>query len=104
MANVLIVAEQFSGSLRKATLHALSAGREVAKRTGGKLSVALLGSGLEKVAGELAAYGAEVHLADAPVLQHPLAEAWTPVVAEIAKATGATYVGAAATTLGKDLL
>ncbi len=102
--NVLIVAEQAGGTVRKATLHALSAGREVAGRTGGKVAVALLGSGLDAVAAELAAYGADVYVADAPVLQHPIAEAWAPVLAELVKATAATHVGAAATALGKDLL
>jgi electron transfer flavoprotein alpha subunit len=37
-------------------------------------------------------------------LDHYFAEAFAPVVVEIAKATGATYVGAAATAFGKDLL
>jgi electron transfer flavoprotein alpha subunit len=104
MANVLVVAEQHGGSLRKATLHALTAGREVARRSGGKVAVALLGGGVTPLAAELALYGADVHVADAPVLKDALAEAWAPVVAEIARATGATYVGAAATALGKDLL
>ncbi len=102
--NVLIVAEQVNGALRKATLHAVSAGREIARRTGGKLHLALLGKGVGKVADELAAYGADVHVADAPVLEHALAEAYAPVVAEIAKAVQATFVGAAATAFGKDLL
>ncbi|WP_242333978.1 MULTISPECIES: electron transfer flavoprotein subunit alpha/FixB family protein [Anaeromyxobacter] len=104
MANVLIVAEQFGGAVRKATLHALSAGREVARRTGGTLHVAVLGSGIGPVAEELAGYGAEVHAADAAVLEHPLAEAHAPVVAELARAVEATHVGAAATAFGKDLL
>jgi electron transfer flavoprotein alpha subunit len=102
--NVLIVAEQVNGGLRKATLHAVSAGRELARRTGGKLHLALLGKGVGKIAEELAAYGADVHLADAAVLEHALAEAYAPVVAELAKATQATFVGAAATAFGKDLL
>lgn len=104
MANVLVVAEQASGALRKATLHALGAARELAGRTGGKLHAALLGSGVRPLADELARYGVEVHLADGPVLAAPLAEAHAPVVAAIAKAAGATYVGAAATAFGKDLL
>src|SRR5512138_1706691 len=104
MSNVLIVAEQAQGTLRKATLHALAAGREVAKRTGGKLHVALLGKGVGALAEELAGYGADIHVADAPVLEHPLAEAYAPVVADLAKAVQATYVGAAATAAGKDLL
>ncbi len=102
--NVLIVAEQAQGTLRKATLHALSAGRAIAQRTGGKVHLALLGKGVTPLAEELAQYGADVHVADAPALEHPLAEALTPVIAELAKATGATFVGAAATAFGKDLL
>jgi electron transfer flavoprotein alpha subunit len=102
--NVLIVAEHGNGALRKASLHALAAGRELARRIGGKLHVALLGKGLGKVAEELAAYGADVHVADAPALEHTLAESHAPVVAEIVRAVGAGYVGAAATAQGKDLL
>jgi electron transfer flavoprotein alpha subunit len=102
--NVLIVAEQVNGALRKATLHAISAGREIARRTGGKLHLALLGKGIGPVAEELAGYGADVHLADAPVLEHALAESYAQVVAEIAKTAQATFVGAAATAFGKDLL
>ena len=104
MSNVLIVAEQAGGALRKATLHALTAGRTLAKRTGGKLHVALLGSGVKGLAEGLAKHGAEVHVADAAALAHPLAEAHAPVIAALAKATGATFVGAAATAYGKDLL
>jgi electron transfer flavoprotein alpha subunit len=104
MSNVLIVAEQHQGALRKATLHALAAGRELAQRTGGKLHVALLGAGVKGLAEGLAKHGAEVHVADAAVLGAPLAEAHAPVIAALAKAAGATYVGAAATAYGKDLL
>jgi electron transfer flavoprotein alpha subunit len=104
MSNVLVVAEQAGGHVKKATLHAISAGREIAKRTGGQLHLAVLGQGVAPVAEELKAFGAQVHAADAPVLAHYLAESFAPVVAEIAKASGATYVGAAATAFGKDLL
>jgi electron transfer flavoprotein alpha subunit len=102
--NVLIVAEQAHGHLRKATLHALAAGRELAKRTGGKVHVALLGKGVAALGEELSAYGADVHVADAAALEHPMAECYGPVVADIAKATGASYIGASATAFGKDLL
>src|SRR5512138_1047853 len=104
MSNVLIVAEQHQGALRKATLHAVAAGKELVKRTGGKLHVALLGAGVKGLADGLAKHGATVHVADAEVLAAPLAEAHAPVVVALAKATGATYVGAAATAYGKDLL
>ncbi len=104
MANVLILAEHGGGAIRKATLHALAAGQALAARTGGKLHLALLGKGVAPLAQELAAYGADVHVADAPVLEHPLAEAWAPVLADLARAVSATYVGAAATAQGKDVL
>ncbi len=104
MSNVLIVAEHGGGHVKKATLHAIAAGRAVAKRTGGALHLAVLGKGVGAIAEELAGYGAEVHAADAPVLERYLAEAFAPVVADLAKAIGATYVGAAATAQGKDLL
>ncbi|HEY6099074.1 MAG TPA: electron transfer flavoprotein subunit alpha/FixB family protein, partial [Anaeromyxobacter sp.] len=104
MSNVLIVAEQHAGALRKASLHAVAAGRALASRTGGELHVAVLGAGVKAVAQELARHGAHVHVADAPVLEKPLAEAHAPVIAAVARAASATFVGAAATAYGKDVL
>ncbi len=104
MANVLVVAEQLGGHLRRSTLHALAAGQALAKRAGGELRVALAGSGIAGVAQELAAYGEVVHAADAAGLEHYLAESYAPVIAGIAREAGAGYVGAAATAFGKDLL
>ncbi|WP_242344486.1 electron transfer flavoprotein subunit alpha/FixB family protein [Anaeromyxobacter terrae] len=104
MSNVLVIAEQSRGTLRKATLSALTAAREVARRTGGGVSALVLGSGAGAAAEELAAHGVPVRLADAPVLAHPLAEAHAPVVAEAARAAGASWVVTAATSYGKDLL
>ncbi|MEY2668569.1 MAG: hypothetical protein RJA59_1207 [Pseudomonadota bacterium] len=104
MSNVLIIAEQSGGHLKKATLHAISAGQAIAGRTGGKVHVALLGKGVGALATELASYGVTVHAADAAGLENYLAEAFAPVVADLAKASGATFVGAAATAFGKDLV
>jgi electron transfer flavoprotein alpha subunit len=56
------------------------------------------------VATEVASHGVTVHAADAAGLEHYLAEAFTPVVAGIAQSVGATFVGAAATAFGKDLV
>jgi electron transfer flavoprotein alpha subunit len=104
MGNVLIVAEQSGGHLKKASLHAIAAGQVLAGRTGGQVHVAVLGKGIGGIATELASYGVTVHAADGAGLEHYLAEAFAPVVAAIAKANGATYVGAAATAFGKDLV
>jgi electron transfer flavoprotein alpha subunit len=103
MSNVLIIAEAFKGQVRRASLHAIGAGQQLAKRSGGTLHVVLLGKGIAEAAKSLAAFGATVHVADAEALAAPLAEAHAPVIVELAKAIGATYLGAAATAYGKDL-
>jgi electron transfer flavoprotein alpha subunit len=103
--NVLIVAEQQGGTLRKATLNALTAGQALAQLVGGELHVALLGQGIGPVAGELAAYGGKVlHLLEAEALKEYLAEPYSQAVSALAKAVNAGFVGAAATAVGKDLL
>ncbi len=104
MSNVLVVAEQHEGHLRKSTLNALAAGQELARRTGGQLKVALIGKGLAAPAQALAEYGEAVLVAEADGLEHYLAESFAPVVAALAREIGATYVGAAASAFGKDLL
>ncbi|HSM92639.1 MAG TPA: electron transfer flavoprotein subunit alpha/FixB family protein [Anaeromyxobacteraceae bacterium] len=104
MTNVLVVAEHVEGRIRKSTLNVLAAGQEVARRVGGQVRVAVLGRGAALAAHELAAYGEGVLLADAPGLEHYLAEAYAPVVARLAKEAGAAWVAGAATAFGKDLL
>ncbi|MBK9515905.1 MAG: electron transfer flavoprotein subunit alpha/FixB family protein [Anaeromyxobacter sp.] len=104
MANVLVVAEQSGGQLKKSSLNAVGAGQLLCARTGGQLHVALLGHGLGGAPAALAALGVTVHAADHAALAHGLAEAAAPVVVQIARACGATWVGGAATSGGKDLL
>lgn len=103
--NVLIVAEQQGGNLKKATLNALGAGQALASKTGGELHVAILGAGLDKAVEELKGYGGKaLHVLDAPELKDALAEPWSQAIAALAKAVGATWIGAAATAVGKDIL
>ena len=104
MEPLLIVAEHEAGALCPATCHALSAARELARRTGGALHGAILGSGIEAPARALAAYGLPVLAADHPALADPLAEACAPVIAAIAEQLGAAWIVAASTSFGKDVL
>jgi electron transfer flavoprotein alpha subunit len=106
MSLVLIVAEQQpDGRLRKASLNALGAGQELAKRVGGELHAVILGKDTAAVAGELKEYGAKtVHHASAPHFEHYLAENFAPAVAQLAQTLKADYVGAPSTALGKDLM
>jgi electron transfer flavoprotein alpha subunit len=105
MANVLVVAEQFGGTLRKSSLPAVKAGRELATKVSGKLHVLVLGKGIGGAATELAAYGGDqLHAADDAALEHYLAEPYAQVVSAAAKKVEAGYVVASATAVGKDLL
>ena len=45
-----------------------------------------------------------VHAGSAPALEHYLAEAYAPAIAELAQALRRDFVGAAATAMGKDLM
>src|SRR5579862_7217389 len=105
MSTVLVVAEQFEGALHKASLSAVNAGRQLAEKTGGKVHTLILGSGVQAAATELAAYGGEaLHVADAPELNHALAEPYAQVIVQAAEEIGADVVLAAATTTSKDIL
>ena len=104
MSNVLIIAEQSGGTLRKATLHAVAAGRELVGRTGGKLQAALVGSEVGPAAEALAAHGVSVLVVDAPHLAQPIASVHAAAVASLVEAAQAGYVGAASTAYARDLL
>lgn len=105
MSNVLVVAEQLSGHLKKASLHALAAGKALAARSGGKVYVLVLGKGIGGAAAEISAHGpAEVLSADDERLEHAVAETWAKVIEKATLEVGATYLLSAATAQGKDIL
>lgn len=105
MSNVLIVAEQHSGTLKKSSLHALTAARQLAGRSGGKVVGLVLGKGIGDAAAELAAHGAdEVLVADDGRLENPIAETWSKAIEKAAKDAGAAYVIAPAVSQAKDIL
>ncbi len=106
MSKILIVAEQQpNGALRKATLNAITAGKQLAQIVGGEVHVVALAKDAATLAEELKGYGVKaVHAGSHDAFEHYLAEQFAPAVAELAKAIGAQYVGGAATAMGKDLL
>jgi len=63
----------------------------------------VLGSRLEAVATDAARYGTTI-IADDPCLEHPTADRYARVIAEVAETRGARTVIAAATTFAKDIL
>jgi electron transfer flavoprotein alpha subunit len=105
MSNILVVAEQFKGKLRKASFNALGAAQALKARVGGDIHVLVLGKGIGGLGQELAGFGAaQVHVADADALANPIAETYAKVIADGAKASGAGWVIAPATNAGKDIL
>jgi len=105
MGNVLIVIETQDGHLRTASLPAVTFGKQLAEKAGGKLSLLVVGAGADGAAAEAAKYGAaEVLVADHPGFKNYLAETYAPVVAKVAKENGASHVAMTSTSTGKDLM
>ena len=105
MGNVLIVVESSEGHVRTASLHAVTFGKKMAELHGGKLHLLVCGQGVDAAAAEAAKLGAaEVLVADAAELAHPLAETWAAAIAQAQKDVGATVVAATANAVGKDVL
>jgi electron transfer flavoprotein alpha subunit len=105
MPIVLIVAEQQpDGKLRKATLHGMAAGKQLADKAGAELHAVVLAKDAAPLADELKAYAKVVHAVSAPGFEHYVAEAFAPAVAQLAQSIKADFVGAASTAQGKDLM
>ncbi|MCA2981608.1 MAG: electron transfer flavoprotein subunit alpha/FixB family protein [Myxococcaceae bacterium] len=106
MSNVLIVVEaQPDGSLRKATLNALTAGQQIAAKTGGELHAVVLAKDALPLANVVKEYGVKVvHAGSAAHLTQFTADAVAPAVAELATAIKAGFVGVAATQAGRDVM
>ncbi len=106
MGNVLIVVEANpDGSLRKATLNAITAGQQLAKASGGEVHAIALAKDATAVANEVKGHGVKVvHSVSGDAFDHAIAENWAPAIAAAAQAISAEWVGAAATTIGRDVM
>jgi electron transfer flavoprotein alpha subunit len=105
MGNVLVVVETQEGRVRTASLPAVTFGKQMAEKSGGTLSLLVVGANVAGAGTDAAKYGAaEVLVADHPGLEHYLAETWAPIVAKVAKEKGASVVAMTSTSTGKDLM
>jgi electron transfer flavoprotein alpha subunit len=103
--NVLVFAEHQHQKFSKAALGAVRAGLQLAQQSGGTCSAAVLGSGIEGLAKELADYGVKtVYAVEHPALAHYVADAYAQALANLAKDKSCDVVVATASTVGKDLL
>jgi electron transfer flavoprotein alpha subunit len=105
MGDVLIFAEHLQGVFPKTTLTALHAGRELASKRGANAIAVVAGDAPEAPAAEIAKYGvAKVIALKHPGLKNYLADAHAAALAALIKKTGAEFVLATATAIGKDLM
>jgi electron transfer flavoprotein alpha subunit len=105
MGNVLIFVEaNTDGTLRKATLNALTAAQQIAKASGGAVHAVALAKDASALANATKEYGVKVHAGSGALFEHALAENLAPAVAALAESLGVEYVGAASTAIGRDLM
>lgn len=105
MPKILVIAEHDHGTLKLATLSALSFARQAAADGRGTYEILVIGSQVGPVAQALSRYGAEaVHVADDASLAEPMADVQSQLIVSVAKARGIDWVVGAASTYSKDIL
>jgi electron transfer flavoprotein alpha subunit len=104
MGNVLTFVEYSGAGLRGSALSAITAARKLAEAGGGQVHLLLVGKGAAAAGAAAATYAPLVTVVDDAALEHYLAETYAPVVARVAKESGASAVVACANNVGKDLL
>ena len=104
MPNILAVAEQRDGALRKVSNEVVTAARQVADAVGGEVHVLLIGGPGVEGAAELARFGADrIRVQEAEALAHYTAEGYTGLVVDEVKGGDYFAVFFPASTAGKDL-
>jgi electron transfer flavoprotein alpha subunit len=104
MGNVLAFCEFHDGALRSSALSNLAFARDAATAHGGEVVILLVGHGAQAASASAAKFAPKVVVVDDAKLEHYLAETYAPILADQAKAMGATIVTATATATGKDLM
>ena len=100
-ANTLVLIEHDRREVKRASLHAVTAARQL----GGRFALLLVGHDLEEMAKSLGSLGAEVViLADDIFLAEPLAERYAVVVANAVEKLNATTLLGTSSTFSKDIL
>ncbi len=99
----LIFVEQREGKIKSSAFEALTVGAKAAGNAGDAAAV-IIGSGVEKLAGELAGYGVDtVLVADAPSLAKYNVLTYTAALEAAAKQFGASLIVGCASPMGRDL-
>jgi electron transfer flavoprotein alpha subunit len=103
-SGIWVYAEQRNGKLLDSGPELLGEARKIADKRGQELAAVVLGHNIANLAGELAEYGADkVYVADSPVLENYLCEAYAPVLEEMIRQYNPEVFVIAGSTLGMDL-
>lgn len=101
---VWVYAEPRDGHIAKVSLELLGKATELGQQLGGRVVSLLVGSGVEKLASDLSAQGAErVYLVDDPRLGYYQSEAYAGIVADLVKEHVPEIFLLGATEIGEDL-
>ncbi len=102
--NVLVIAEQRDGVLKKVAFEMLGVGAELAAALGGSVEAVLLGAELGDLPNTLAQYGAaKVYVADDDSLAVYSSEGYASTLATLTRKAEPSIILLGATALGKDL-
>jgi electron transfer flavoprotein alpha subunit len=102
--SILAFAEHRDGKFKKSSLETIHAARGIADRLGQSCIALVAGHGVEGIAGQLGAYGAQRVIAvDQADLGTHSSKALAKVIATVAQQEGATVLFFPASSLGKDI-
>ena len=101
--SILVVAEHDGAHARPGSFSALAVARDLATRSGERVELLVIGSGLDSVAADAARF-APVIVVDQPLLANPTADRYAQIIADVAKAREAGSIVANSTTFAKDIL
>lgn len=102
--DILIVAEEREGHLRKVSLELVTIAKEIQKGLGGEIKAAVIGANMYAVAEILARTGvSRVYVGDDPVLQSFAPELYASVLADLLLKTQPSLVLFGASGLGKEV-
>jgi electron transfer flavoprotein alpha subunit len=100
---IWVFAEHQAGAFRKTTLELLGKGRELATALGVEMAALILGSGIDKLSQQLAAYADTVYQWDDPLVKQHNSDIYIQLIASQAKQEKPQIILAGATSLARDL-
>ena len=104
MSKVLVFVESRDNKIKNSGYEAASKAVNIAGELGCEAEALLIGSGVSSIAGSLGAYGIKKALvADDPRLEKYSTTAYSKILADICRSTGADVIILSATSMGKDM-